>query len=1358
MLKKEQLNLKGICYNFLFFLAVVNCCAQGQSIFNRINQSDGLSNGRVTSIVKEPNGFVWIGTKNGLNRYDGYQMKIYNKENSSIGSNDISDLLIDRKGQLWITTLGGGLNLYDPLKDDFAVYKKDPANSNSLPSNQLNTIFEDSKGNLWLGSESGLVLFKSNVSSKSYVHNQHNENSISNNSVTSIFEDKVGDLWVGTFGGGLNRFSVSEERFERIVQESEYFTDFIYALSYLDSDNLLLGTSGSGLLVLNLDRMEFFDYFKEYLQMKTDVSIVRAIHHDSQNGVWVGTDGNGIYHIKGIDSTKPSINHYEYSPQLKSSVSGNAIYEIMEDNDSNIWIGTAWNGLNFLDRENNLDFLYSDISGKNSFPVLSIYKNKEKLYLGLDGNGLSILNLKENGNNTINYANSNLLNNAYVQCVKKSTTEAFWLGTFSNGLIHYNPETKETYGYKYDKNNKTSISYNDVRDLLEEENGNLWVATWGGGLNYFDVQKKSFKSYRENTTSENSINSDNIISLEWDNENIWVATFGGGLDFFNTGTQKFTHYEHNEENPDSPSSNNLLAVYKDSKNYVWIGTSGEGINRLDLKTEKFDRFEKETNIRYQTITAIVEDNNEVIWFSTKQGIFNYNYSTNTFNTFPKLNGDYHINSVFKDEVGMLYFGEANGVLKFDPNIISYESKTPHVVLTSFKLFNEEITQGENSLLDKNIVYEDHITLKHNLDVITFEFGALLFPYSSNCEYAIKMENFDENWRNIGSDRTVTYTNLSPGDYTFKVKSHVIGSEWTDDFTAVGLKILKPFWLQWWAFLIYALLILGLFYVFKKYIIAWERLKSNLKLEKLTHEKDTELYNLKQQFFTNISHEIRTPVTLIMGGVNRLIKNGVYVKSNQTIALDAIKKNSNQLLQLVNELLDYKKLEYKELKLSVAEDNFVKYCEEVYLSFTELALQKNINFVFRSSLPKIMLWFDKNQFEKVLNNLLSNAFKFTKEGGDITIEIENNVDEVLLRVSDNGFGMKKNQLNKIFNRFYQVDNGKTTTENGFGLGLAITKEIVDLHKGKIIVQSKRKLGTQFTIGLQKGYAQFKKEELVLENGNSETVENYIQDHNTSSVSKLKDFSAFKNQTILIVEDNLSIRKYILELFEGKCNIVEAENGEQAYALAVADIPDLIVSDVMMPIMDGISLTRKLKSDVRTSHIPIILLTARASVMNQLEGLETGADDYIIKPFNEDLLLSRVNNLLKTRLLLRQRFETNGLALSDDFNLNRTDKQFLEKIIDIIKRNIDSENLNAKFISQEVGMSHSVLYKKIKAMTGMTFIDFVRDYKLNTAKKLIQEYNLTVAEASYHIGYSDKKYFSKLFKQRFGKSPSEFYTKN
>ncbi|HRA74269.1 MAG TPA: two-component regulator propeller domain-containing protein, partial [Flavobacterium sp.] len=444
--------------------------------------------------------------------------------------------------------------------------------------------------------------------------------------------------------------------------------------------------------------------------------------------------------------------------------------------------------------------------------------------------------------------------------------------TFVNGLVNFNYKTGSFTQYKQNLGDSKSLSFNDVRYIVEDEKNNFWIATWGGGLNYFDVNTKEFKSFKEKTGAKNTISSNNVLSLQKDKHLIWLATFGGGVNLLDTKTNRFKVFKSVETNPNSISSDYLYSILKDSKGNIWMGTAGEGINLLDTKTQKINRFDAFKNVRYQTVMAIVEDNKGLIWFSTKQGIFNYNYATKMFKNFSDLNEDYHINSGFKDEKGILYFGCSKGVVKFNPETIKVKNVTPKVKFTSFKLYNKEVPIGDDEILKKDISLSENITLKHDQDVITFEFAAMLFPSSSSCEYQIKMDNFDKNWRSIGKEGSATYTNLSPGDYVFKVRSRELGSEWAEDYSSLNIKILKPFWLEWWAFLIYALLGILLFYALMKYIISWENMKADLRFEKFSHEKDVELYNLKQDFFTNISHEIRTPVTLILSSINKLLKN------------------------------------------------------------------------------------------------------------------------------------------------------------------------------------------------------------------------------------------------------------------------------------------------------------------------------------------------------------------------------------------------------------------------------------------------------------------------------------------------------
>ncbi|MFV5686907.1 two-component regulator propeller domain-containing protein [Flavobacterium sp. GB2R13] len=1342
-------------FSLLICSVFTPCFGQSQVIFNKINQTNGLSNDRVRSIVKEKNGFVWIGTENGLNRYDGNKIKTYNKQNSALSANDISDLLIDHKGKIWIATFGGGLNLYNPSNDKFVAYKNISNDNRSVPSNELNTLFEDSKGTIWLGTKNGLSFFEERKKKfKTYKFQATNKKSLSNNDVRSIYEDANKNLWIGTFGGGLNKFNPKTGVFVRINSSSAISPDYIHSISSLNKDEILIGTSGKGLLTLDVNSLSFQ---KKNYGIDKKITIVRCIKKGKNGALWIGTDGNGLFKITNINSVKPIVYNYTNDSQLESSISSNAIYNLMEDENFNIWLGTAWNGVDVLSSNKDYTFLPSADKGETPMSVLSVYKNKDAFFMGLDGKGLAVLQEKTNTVKRYNSERKNSIGDDYIQYIKEANNGTLWIGTFVNGLVNFNYKTGSAIQFKQDIANPKSLSYNDVRYVVEDEKNNIWVATWGGGLNYYNVTAKEFKSYKKKSGDPFSISSDNVISLQKDGDLIWLATFGGGVNLLNPKTNRFKVYKSSGNNQNSISSDYVYSILKDTKGNLWIGTAGEGINLLDKKTKKINRFEKYKNVRYQTVTAIIEDNRGLIWFSTKQGIFNYDYKTKNFNSFSNLKGVYHINSSFKDEKGMLYFGCSKGVIKFNPETIKAKNITPKVKFTSFKLFNKEVPIGEDEILKNDIAFSKDITLEYDQDVITFEFAAMQFPSSANCEYQIKMDNFDRNWRSIGKDGTATYTNLSPGKYVFKVRSRELGSDWTNEYSAVNIKILKPFWLEWWAFLIYTLLVILILYVFIKYIITWGKMKADLRFEKFTHEKDIELYNLKQDFFTNISHEIRTPVTLILSSINKLLKIDDFTEGHQQNPFGTIKKNGEYLLNLVNELLDFRKLEHHQIKLNVVKEDWVKFSKEIYLSFKEFAYQKEIKFEFESSSEMIELWFDKNQMEKVLYNLFSNALKFTNTGGTIKLFVTETEEKVQLELVDEGVGISKKHLSKIFNRFYQASDSNNSNGAGFGLGLTISNEIIKLHHGEITVKSKKGSGSTFIITLKKGNAYFNEDEIGGNETNDELIENYFTSKkgNEQIVEQTHDaIAVIKEQTLLIVEDNADICNYIVDLFSDEFTVLQASNGKEGLEIALEKLPDLIVSDVMMPVMDGIELTHNLKSNASTSHIPVILLTARASFMHKMAGFETGADDYITKPFNESLLRARIKNILKNRVRLHEIFRSEEFMSIGDLTKNKSDLAFLQNLGNLIEENIDCNDFSVNVVVKHLGMSHSVIYKKLKVLTGLSLVEYVREYKLKKAKQLLLKKENTVAEVSYLVGYSDRKYFSKLFKERFGKNPSSY----
>ncbi|OIP48667.1 MAG: hypothetical protein AUK46_00810 [Flavobacteriaceae bacterium CG2_30_31_66] len=1317
---------------FVFGLFVLQNFAQTQPIFQKIDQSQGLSSSRITGIAKEKNGFVWISTQYGLNRYDGHSIKAYTKQNSNIVSNDISGLYLDSKNRIWLTTYGSGLNLYDRINDTFISFKTTKNDKNSILSDRINTLIEDRNGNLLIGTEKGLSIL--NFEEKKFYNYPFDEHKITN--VVSIYEDSNGRIWIGTFSSGVFLFDNQTKKFKNIPQENQQILSAINAISELNSDKIILGTSGKGLLTIDLNNYKIADFFKNDDPLNENFKIIRSMKKDSKGNLWVGTDGYGLFELKHPNSKDPIVNNYMYNSQLSTSLAGNAIYVITEDNNGSIWIGTAWNGISILDNKSQSEMIFSDFIGKNPNPVLSIFQNSEKIFLGLDGEGLNLFNkitLKTE------FFDETIIKAKYIQKIIQTKDGNYWLGTFGNGLLKFDYKRKKVTQFVNEFSNNNSLSYDYVRDIIEDENHNLWIATWGGGLNNFDIKKNTFTRF--------NFTNNNLISILKEGDIIWIATYGGGLSAFNIKSNQVENFSFIENDPNTISNNNLFSILKDKRGYLWIGTSGDGINRMNLKTKKIERFENNENIKYKTITSIVEDDQQNIWFGSKNGIVKFDYATNSFNTYSSLSGDFHINSCFKDSDGFLYFGGINGVLKFDPNKLNTNNLQPKVTIRNFKLFNKEVAIGSQEILKKNIEFVKEITLKHFQNVITFEFSALKFPFSQNCEYAIKMENFEQDWRTIGKDRTATFTNLSPGNYVFKVKSKEVGANWGEEYTSINIKILRPFWLTWWAYIIYSLLILFFLYLFRKNSISWAKLKSSLELEKITHEKDVELYNLKQQFFTNISHEIRTPVTLILSSINRLFDNNNLQDSKQIKAANTIRRNSNLLLRLVNELLDVRKLESNEIVLNVSKNEFISFVKEIYLSFSDIALDRTIKYSFKTDLTSLFLWFDKNQLEKVVFNLISNAFKFTNDNGTIDVIIEENFHEVILTVKDNGIGISTEDLKKIFNRFFQVKNIQSKNNRGFGLGLAIVKDVVELHKGNINVTSNYKKGSSFEVHLIKGN-HFDSDE----NMDSEL------ESNTNTIEKLeKKISRKKKQitTILIVEDNLEIQESLKEILEQESyEVIQAFDGEDGLKKASTEMPDLIISDIMMPKMDGIELSKKIKNNGITSHIPIIILTAKTAEKDKMEGFETGADEYIIKPYNEDILKNRIKNLLKNRKLLKEKFVNSILLNPKELAINSQDQIFLEKLYTSLEENLQSNNLNAQNISENINMSHSAMYKKIKSLTGLTFIEFIRDYRLSIAKQLIEEMGYSVADACYKVGYSDRKYFSKLFKQKFKKNPSDF----
>lgn len=1317
-----------VLFQWVFSFTVVQ--AQTKAHFTSLNQENGLISGDVMCFQQDYNGFMWIGTKYGLNVFDGKNFNIYQLNNGQKPFNsDISSLTRDSLN-IWIGTLDDGLFQFNASSRKIIRIPVNFHDDSILTVNALQ-FWNDT---IWMGTDRGLFKISPNLTAE-YVDLKITQKNI------TVLTMHANQLAVGTINDGLILIDKNgvQHRFEFPIGP-------ITAMQSFRGEMLFIGTRTGGLSWLrNSDTLINQKIFKNPFGI--NIPIINEILVDSEDNVWIGTDGGGLYQLHYINHQLKILNNYVYDGKSRNSIASNAVFSLYEDNKGSIWIGTIWKGLSVLNHNiSNSEFIFSDYYGDEPYPVLSIYKDENELWVGTDGMGLHIIDNTQLNVEKYNSSSKPQLYGDYIQTIFKDSDGQMWLGTFSSGLIKFNKRYGTLTSYQNKKENLQSLSYNDVRVILEDKKSNLWIATWGGGLNKFDRETENFEhfSFWENGHQTHLV--DNITSMcfSLDNKGLWIATFGNGLLFFDINSEKYRHIP-----VEGFQSLKILNIYIDSYGRLWMGTWGNGLKVIDVKNSKEIIFPGLDQISSSRITSIEEDNFRNIWFSSKNGIFKFIPSANTlvkYGGFDLItNKEFHINASYKDRNGRIYFGGIEGIVAITPTSELAAENIQRPVITNLHLYRENLTSD----LTEKIFQNNSVRFTHNQNYFTIAFSSPHFPVS-DVSYSFMMENFNDDWILSANDQA-TFTNISPGDYVFKVRASINNFQWSEPASLI-ISIPQPIWKRWYAYVIYSLVFILLLFLFQKYAREWESLKTNLKIESLTREKENEIHNIKTRFFTNISHEIRTPVTLILGAANKLVENGL-INKNASNEVDVLRSSSRHLLNLINELLDFRRLEVDGIKLRIAEGNFVKFSREIYLSFQSHASTNSIDYKFISRGDEMLMWYDRNQMEKVIYNLISNAFKYTPSRGSITIEVDKDDQHGFLKVIDSGKGIEDEKLSEIFKRFYQSENAAELRKTGFGLGLSIAKDIVELHGGEIDAVNNDEGGICISVKIPLGNSHFTAEQLLENYKNSENIENYI----TSGKQALSNISLseYSDSSILIVEDNIQLREYIKDLFSDIKIVLVASNGQDGLDITLEHIPDLIISDVMMPVMDGVTMTKLIKINIQTSHIPVILLTARTNLIFKKEGFEIGADDYITKPFNETLLKTRVYNLLKNRKKFREKLLTEYLTQPrEDFNLSTPDQKFLTDLTRVIEQNIHENVLSAKLISNELCMSHSVVYKKIKALTGLSMIEFIRDFKLKRAAVLLVKYKMNVSDVCYKVGFSDRRYFSRLFKAKFGMTPSDY----
>jgi len=1367
----------------LYFLCSVLSFAQSGDIqFEHLSVKEGLSATTVLSILPDSRGFLWIGTYDGLNRYDGYSFTTFKhnaNDSTTLSGNKIRAISEDSSGFIWIGTWSSGLNKYDREKEEFTRYSHIPDDPQSLISNEITFLYQDTSNYLWIGTLGGLDRFDS--AKEEFIHFKHDSSdpsSISSNSIYSVYKDHSGILWIGTIKG-LNKFNIKSNNFTSYKHNPDdpYSLSFnaVFSICEDSKGELWIGTFGGGLNKFDREKEQFI----HYLNHPDDPSslsnnTVTSVYKDRWGELWIGTYGGGLNMYVSRDDRFIS---YMNNPDNPKSLNDNIVYSICEDNSGILWVGTWDRGLNKYDRSRGKEkfahysHIVDDPNSLNDNKVRAICEdNYGFLWIGTDGGGLIRFDRESNeySHYTHDPGDPGSLGNDYVNSICEDNYGSLWIGTHGGGLNKFDREKNRFIHYIHNPNDPGSVSTNVISLVYEDKTGALWIGASVGVLIKLDRKNGQFIQYEYNPDDSSSFSQERVFSIFEDKFGVlWIGTYGCGLCRFDRETEQFKHYTNSPGDSKSLSNNVVSSIYEDKSGVLWIGTEG-GLNKFDRENEEFVCYRETDGLSSDMIHGILEDDYGNLWLSTNNGISKFNPANSSFKNYNEADGlqsnEFNPWAYHKTKNGEMLFGGNNGFNIFHPDSLRDNFFIPPVIITEFQLLHKPVSVGFNksfnrTILKKSIMETEEIELLYDENIISFEFAALDFHVPEKNQYAYFMEGFDKDWTYTYADRRfVNYTNLDPGEYTFRVKGSNNDGVWNEAGASLRIIIAHPWWATWWAYILYGVFAVVLFSTSTRFYLNRQRLRHQLELEHEHAEKLLEIDQMKSRFFANISHEFRTPLTLILGPCECIIKE--TTKEEIKKRAGTIKNNANRLLSLINQLMDLSKLDAGRLKLEASFGNIVTFVKGVAMLFESLAERKDIMLKIKSTNDEIDLYFDKEKMEKILTNLFSNAFKFTPVGGKITVVIsENEMNSVIIKIKDNGIGISEKEIPRLFDRFYQVDSSQTREQQGTGIGLSLTKELVELHNGKISVVSREGEWTEVTVALPLGKEHLLPEEIV-EVGDS-PLERKILVEDEDSITSLEFKKPFsedldKDKTIiLVVEDNTDVREYIKEALGENYQVEEAANGEQGLRKAENIIPDLIISDIMMPRMDGNELTRKLKNDEKTSHIPIILLTAKTEQESKLEGLATGADDYLMKPFDTQELQIRIKNIIENRRKLQKKFRE-GEFISprgEEKKLSSIDERFMNKIMEVIEQHITEEEFSIEEFGNEVGMSRSQIHRKLKALSGKSASRYIRSIRLARAKKMIDAQKGNISEIAYSVGFSSPAYFTKCFKDEYGYPPSD-----
>ncbi|MDR1763459.1 MAG: response regulator [Dysgonamonadaceae bacterium] len=1341
----------------IFALLPVLSLAQPEFDIRKLGIEQGLSNNYVVDIAQDRQGFMWFATESGLNRFDGNRFWTYRKFSqtaASISGNELNKVFADpRENAVWIATQRNGLNRFDCETETFTLFAHDDRDSNSIASDAVTDICESADGNLWLATYSnGIDLYDR----KKFIHfNRSTLPGLPSDKIWSILDDKKGKLYVGHVDKGLTVINLNDnsvKNYQNSPGNPNSLPDNCIWDIFIDNmGGVWLGTA-NGLSLFNPDN-EHFTSFRHNPQKPSSLISDRifSINQAGDNRLWIGSENGGISILNlGKDMfLSPEAVEFQniYPSDDETGLSCATVKKIITDRFGNIWIGTYSGGLNFISRSPEFfrKWQYQNTLNNNSLPVKTAWgictDNEGAIWVGTDGGGVCkfVNGLKTA---TYNVKNGPMSGDATLSAFKDSEGN-LWFGAFMRGITLYNSKTGRFSAFM-----PAVFGNLTIRCFYEDEKKNLWIGTDDAGLYAYNLNSGKLSNY---TAESHRLPTDNLVRAVAKDARgrLWVGSFGMGLVVLDADYRRITAFHKDS----GFYSNAVSSIFLDSKQQIWVGT-GEGLVCFQNPDSlaKFRIYTEKDGLRDSYIRAIVEDRAGNIWFSHNGGISKFDEKSGSFSNYDHSQGlpvgQFMDGSVTVDGDGRLYFGSQNGVCFFNPQNGAEIGDFPPVEITEFRYFS-----GKQASEDREAfcpVSLGKIRLKYNQNTLTFRFGVMDYAFSGRAEYSCRLEGLSDEWYFNGKSGESTFRNLPAGTYIFSVKARLDNnSEWSPQIASFKVRVLPPLWWSWWAKMIYLWLISLLIYYVVMFYIRRLQFRNILYLEKQNSIQQQALNNEKLQFFTNITHELRTPLTLIIGPLEDLLADKMPDEAGRKISL--IHQNAKRLLDLINKILDFRKTETKNMPLKVRKGNLADFVSKIGEKYSELNQNPDIKIVTTIETENPVLYFDPENLAIILDNLISNALKYT-DRGEIRIALRDVRDgETLyseIEVADEGCGIEEDELAKIFDRYYQAQ-GKRMAQ-GTGIGLALAKNLAELHQGAITAESKPSKGSTFRLRIKTEniYPDIERREDDGENL-PENQENIQPETDAKADRKI----------ILIVEDNREILQYAADAFKSDFKVLKAENGQKGLVAAQQQIPDIIISDIMMPEMSGIELCEILKKNLRTCHIPIILLTAKTSMSEKAEGYASGADSYITKPFSAALLRSRVANLLESRKNLAKHLVNSKLYKQELLveSINILDNEFIEKVSRVIRDYNLPESIDIEFIASQVAMTHSTLYRKIKAITGLTVNEFVRRIKMKQAEELLLSGRYSISEVAYRTGFNSAAYFRKCFRDEFGATPAEYLRK-